>query len=94
MSKLVSQLEIEKFNKDGAVFLKNKFDIKWIEKLKKGIEKDIKNPSPRFKSHTTKSNVPVIRLAQFVNRPNPLIKYLSYNSQSIHATLFAKRNVG
>ena len=58
MSKLVSQLEIEKFNKDGAVFLKNKFDIKWIEKLKKGIEKDIKNPSPRFKSHTTKSNVP------------------------------------
>ena len=30
MSKLVSQLEIEKFNKDGAVFLKNKFDIKWI----------------------------------------------------------------
>ena len=58
MSKLVSQLEIEKFNKDGAVFLKNKFDIKWIEKLKKGIEKDIKNPSPRFKSHTTKLNVP------------------------------------
>ena len=58
MSKLVSQLEIENFNKDGAVFLKNKFDIKWIEKLKKGIEKDIKNPSPRFKSHTTKSNVP------------------------------------
>ena len=58
MSKLVSQLEIEKFNKDGAIFLKNKFDIKWIEKLKKGIEKDIKNPSPRFKSHTTKSNVP------------------------------------
>ena len=58
MSKFVSQLEIEKFNKDGAVFLKNKFDIKWIEKLKKGIEKDIKNPSPRFKSHTTKSNVP------------------------------------
>ena len=33
MSKLVSQLEIEKFNKDGAVFLKNKFDIEWIEKL-------------------------------------------------------------
>ena len=42
MSKLVSQLEIEKFNKDGAVFLKNKFDIKWIEKLKKGIEKILK----------------------------------------------------
>ena len=58
MTKLVSKDEIEKFNKDGAVFLKNKFDIKWIEKLKKGIEYDIKNPSPRFKSHTIKSNVP------------------------------------
>ena len=58
MSKLISKSEIEKFNKDGAIFLKNKFDIKWIEKLKKGIEKDIKNPSPRFKSHTLKSNVP------------------------------------
>ena len=54
MSKLISKSEIEKFNKYGAVFLKNKFDIKWIEKLKKGIERDIKNPSPRFKSHTTK----------------------------------------
>ena len=53
MSKLISKSEIEKFNKDGAVFLKKKFDIKSIEKLKKGIERDIKNPSPRFKSHTT-----------------------------------------
>jgi len=58
MAKLISKEEIEKFNKDGAIFLKNKFDIKWIEKLKKGIEYDIKNPSPRFKSHTIKSNVP------------------------------------
>ncbi len=52
MTKLISKEEIEKFNKDGAIFLKNKFDIKWIEKLKKGIERDINNPSPRFKSHT------------------------------------------
>jgi hypothetical protein len=58
MSKLISKSEIEKFNKDGAVFLKNKFDIKWIEKLKKGIERDIKNPSPKKESHTTKPNVP------------------------------------
>ena len=34
------------------LFLEIKFDISWIEKLKKGIERDIKNPSPRFKSHT------------------------------------------
>ena len=39
MSKLVSENEIDKFKKDGAVLLKNKFDVTWIEKLKKGIEK-------------------------------------------------------
>ncbi len=58
MVKLISKEEIEKYNEDGVIFLKNKFDIKWIENLKKGIEKDIKNPSPRFKSHTLKPNVP------------------------------------
>ncbi len=39
MSKLVSENEIDRFKKDGAVLLKNKFDISWIKKLKKGIEK-------------------------------------------------------
>jgi len=58
MVKLISKEEVEKYNEDGVIFLKNKFDIKWIENLKKGIEYDIKNPSPRFKSHTIKSNVP------------------------------------
>ena len=46
--------EIKKFKTDGAIVLRKKFDISWIEKLKKGIVKDIKSPSPRFKSHTTK----------------------------------------
>ena len=59
MSTLISKADVEKFNQDGAIFLKNIFDIKWIEILKRGIEKDIKNPSPRFKSHTLKSKVPV-----------------------------------
>ena len=54
MKKILSQLEINKFNQDGAIFLKNKFDVSWVNKLKKGIERDIKNPSPRFKSHTVK----------------------------------------
>tara|TARA_B100001250_G_scaffold358923_1_gene335531 strand:+ start:771 stop:1607 length:837 start_codon:yes stop_codon:yes gene_type:complete len=58
MNNFVSNEDIENFNKDGAIFLKKKFDIKWIEKLKAGIEKDIKNPSPRFKSHTLKPNSP------------------------------------
>ena len=57
MSLLTSQ-EIEDFKKNGAVVIRKKFDISWVEKLKKGIERDIKNPSPRFKSHTLKKDVP------------------------------------
>ena len=57
MNLLTSQ-EIESFKKDGAIVLRNKFDVSWIEKLKKGIERDIKNPSPRFKSHTIEKGVP------------------------------------
>jgi len=56
MKNLLTQKEINQFQKDGAIFIKAKFDHKWIEKLKIGIEKDIKNPSPRFKSHTNQNN--------------------------------------
>ena len=31
MSKLISKSEIDKFNKDGAIFLKSKFDLKELE---------------------------------------------------------------
>ena len=55
---LLSSREVKNFKKDGAVVLRKKFDISWIEKLKKGIERDIKNPSPRFKSHTFEKGVP------------------------------------
>ena len=58
MSEFLTKSEINQFNKDGAIFIKGKFDVKWIDKLKKGIERDIKNPSPRFKSHTLKKDVP------------------------------------
>ena len=58
MKKLLTLKEIENFNNDGAIVLRKKFDISWIEKLKRGIKKDIKFPSPRFKSHTTKKSVP------------------------------------
>ena len=57
MNLLTSQ-EIQNFKKDGAIVIRNKFDVSWIEKLKKGIDRDIKNPSPRFKSHTTQKGVP------------------------------------
>ena len=54
MKNFLTQKEIKQFQKDGAIFIKGKFDLDWIDKLKIGIDKDIKNPSPRFKSHTKK----------------------------------------
>ena len=56
MNEILTKSEINQFKKDGAIFIKGKFDINWIEKLKNGIERDIENPSPRFKSHTVKKN--------------------------------------
>ena len=41
MNKILTENEITKFKEDGAIFLKNKFDINWINKLKKGIEINI-----------------------------------------------------
>ena len=58
MNEFLSNKEINQFKQDGAIFIKGKFDLNWIEKLKIGIEKDIKNPSPRFKSHTLTKSVP------------------------------------
>ncbi len=58
MNNILDETEINNFKKDGAVFLKGKFDVSWIKKLQIGIEKDIKNPSPRFKSHTIEKNAP------------------------------------
>ena len=58
MTNILSKNEISRFKEDGAIFLKGKFDIHWIKKLQQGIEKDIKNPSPRFKSHTIKKGIP------------------------------------
>ena len=58
MNKILKENEIKQFQRDGAIFLKNKFDLKWINKLQKGIERDIENPSPRFKSHTIEKGVP------------------------------------
>ncbi len=58
MNEFLTRSEINQFNKDGAIFIKGKFDVKWIEKLKIGIERAINNPSPRFKSHTLEKGVP------------------------------------
>ena len=58
MQNLLSKKEINQFKKDGAIFINGKFNLNWIEKLKIGIEKDIKNPSPRFVNHTKNKNSP------------------------------------
>ena len=33
MSKILTDKEINQYKKDGAVFLKGKFDLSWIKKL-------------------------------------------------------------
>lgn len=58
MNNLLNQKEIIKFKNDGAVLIKEIFNKNWIEKLRNGINKDIKNPSPRFARHTKFKNVP------------------------------------
>ena len=58
MSSILEDSEIKRFNKDGAILLKNKFEKKWINKLKKGIKKSKANPSPRFTNHTKDKNLP------------------------------------
>ena len=58
MSQILNANEIKEFNKNGAILLKNKFDKRWIEKLKVGINKAKANPSPRFTNHTKDKNLP------------------------------------
>ena len=58
MSQILNANEIKEFNKNGAILLKSKFDKKWIEKLKVGINKAKANPSPRFTNHTKDKNLP------------------------------------
>ena len=58
MNQLLNTDQIDQYEKEGAVLIKGKFDSEWIEKLRKGISKDIKNPSPRFVRHTKDNNAP------------------------------------
>ena len=51
-----------------------------IEKLKKGIERDIKNPSSRFKSHTLTKDVPAYLEDYWTWDLVPEFKDFVYNS--------------
>ena len=80
MKKYLTKENIKKFNDEGAIFLKKKFDITWINKLKKGIERDIKKPSPRFKSHTVKKGEPAYLEDYWTWHLIPEFKEFVYNS--------------
>ena len=81
---LLTSKEIESFKQDGAIVLRNKFDVSWIEKLKKGIERDIKNPSPRFKSHTLEKGVPAYLEDYWTWDLVPEFKDFVFNLSLIH----------
>ena len=53
MNKILSENQINNFNKDGAIFLKGKFDISWIKKLEKGIKRVGPYRVPRAMGSTT-----------------------------------------
>ena len=40
MNNILSNKEISEFKKNGAIFLKKKFDINWIKLLQDGIDRD------------------------------------------------------
>jgi hypothetical protein len=48
---MLSQSEINQFNKDGAVLIKGKFEKQWIEKLRNGINEDINSPTKVCKTY-------------------------------------------
>ena len=46
MKNFLTADEIKNFKTDGAIVLRKKFDINWIEKLKRGIAKDNNDGGP------------------------------------------------
>ena len=48
----LSSIDIETYQRDGVVHLKNVFDPEWIELLRQGIASDMANPSPRLESRS------------------------------------------
>ena len=42
MKSLLTSEEIKQFKRDGAALIKGKFHKQWIDKLRRGIDEDIK----------------------------------------------------
>ena len=43
---MISNSQIQEFSENGAILLKNAFDLDWIDILGEGIEKNRKDPGP------------------------------------------------
>lgn len=43
---------IDRFQMDGVVYLRQVFDSSWIDLTRRGIERNLRNPSPFFRDHT------------------------------------------
>ena len=58
MPVLATQDEVAAFRRDGAALLKGKFDPQWIEKLRTGIDSDLRNPTDNLVRHTADPDAP------------------------------------
>ena len=56
MTSAIDNSLIAQYQEDGVIHLKQVFDQHWIDTLKKGIDKDLAKPSPRFEARTTDDN--------------------------------------
>ncbi|MEO0636398.1 MAG: phytanoyl-CoA dioxygenase family protein [Pseudomonadota bacterium] len=54
----LSSADIETFQRDGAVVLRNQFSTDWIDMLREGIDADIASPTDNFTSHTADPDAP------------------------------------
>lgn len=55
---LTTPAERRNFQQDGLVVLRDRFEAKWIEQLREGIQADINNPSANFSNHTSDPDAP------------------------------------
>ena len=53
---VITGKDIEAFDRDGVVCLRNRFEAKWIEQLARGFERNLANPGPHATSYTPEGN--------------------------------------
>ncbi|MEM9350847.1 MAG: phytanoyl-CoA dioxygenase family protein [Pseudomonadota bacterium] len=55
---LLTDAEVDRFRRDGAVMLKSQFGSDWINLLRAGIDADFASPTANFTRHTKDPDVP------------------------------------